>query len=146
MRQCQQLLKSQVSINDARKSRIATLARDRLAYSEYKHNLEGVERLIEQAWTRRSSRKARKGKAKDKDKDEGYHIVGGKKAALPDNVKKALETRRRWLDLGKTFDETSGGEGMQGRFKGMPVHSIFQGIDEDGREAGLEHDETGSDD
>jgi transcriptional adapter 3 len=137
LRQCQRLLRQQLAVNDARKNRLAEVARDRLAYGDYRHTLSGLEAVITTAWQRRSSRKVRKGKSKEKEKEkEEVYVMGGKKApgsALPDQVKKAIEARRKWIDsVGAALE----GEDMEGRYKGLPTRSIYEGIDDQIRDAG----------
>lgn len=133
LRQCQALLGKQIAINDARKNRLAEIARDRLAYGEYKHTLAGLESVIAQGWQRRQSRKARKGKSKEKEKDEVYLTTTRRSAAsaapFPEQVKKAIETRRKWIEaVGVSFDDPE----VVARFKEPPTQSIYEGIEEDG--------------
>src|SRR6478752_5469183 len=125
LRQCQRILQQQLAVNDARKNRLADAARDRLAYGDYKHTLSGLEAVITTAWQRRSSRKVRKGKSKEKEKEKEDVYVMGKKmpgSALPEQVKKAMEARRKWIDsVGIAFE----GEDTAGRFKDLPTRSIY---------------------
>ncbi len=138
LRQCQRLLRQQLAVNDARKNRLADAARDRLAYGDYKHTLSGLEAVITTAWQRRSSRKVRKGKSKDKEKEkEDVYVIGKKMpgSALPEQVKKAMEARRKWIDsVGVAFE----GEETAGRFKDLPTRSIYEGVDDQCREERIE--------
>lgn len=53
LRQCQRLLVHQTAVNEARKTRLAEIAKQRLAYTEYRAALDGVEKSIEEAWLKR---------------------------------------------------------------------------------------------
>lgn len=142
LRQCQRLLKTQVAVNNARKDRLLQVTKERLAYSEYKKVLEGLEKLIEQAWVKRYAALKKAGKKqKGKGKEHAAAAATGDTVApagrregvppLSDQVKLAMDARRRWLD---TVGAALEGDPVVGRYRGLPVASIYAGIDERGRE------------
>lgn len=138
------MLKTQVAVNNARKDRLLQVTKERLAYSEYKKVLEGLEKLIEQAWVKRYAALKKAGK---KQKGKGKEQAGPPAAAvgdtgaamgrregvppLSDQVKLAMDARRRWLN---TVGAALEGDPIVGRYRGLPVASIYAGIDERGRE------------
>lgn len=144
LRSCQRLLRAQVAVNNARKDRLLQVTKERLAYSEYKKVLEGLEKLIEQAWTKRyaalkKAGKKQKGKAKEHAPGDGAvastALTPSKRREgvppLSDQVKLAMSARRRWLD---TVGHALENDPVVGRYRGLPQQSIYEGIDERGRE------------
>jgi transcriptional adapter 3 len=53
LRALQRELREQVQINRARKRKLATIARDYIAYQEYNQILEELDRQVEQSFARR---------------------------------------------------------------------------------------------
>lgn len=117
-----------------------------MAYGEYKKVLEGLEKLIEQAWTKRyaaikKAGKRQKGKGKASANNTTTDPSAGPTAVTPskregipplsDQVKLAMSARRRWLDtVGHALED----DPVAGRYRGLPQRSIYEGIDENGRE------------
>ena len=134
LRQCQRALRDQVTSNNARKERLTGLVRDRLAYGAYEKSLEGLEKPIEGAWLKRSARRNKKQKSSSH-REEGNSIRRpGEKVSLPDNVKQAMEARRRWIDaVGPVLEAPD----VQGKFTGLPERSIYDGLED------LKDDATG---
>lgn len=109
--------------------------------------LEGLEKLIEQAWTKRyaaikKAGKRQKGKGKanansNTTTDAGagpVAVTPSKREGVPplsDQVKLAMSARRRWLD---TVGHALENDPVVGRYRGLPQQSIYEGIDENGRE------------
>ncbi|WWC86866.1 uncharacterized protein L201_001745 [Kwoniella dendrophila CBS 6074] len=116
LRQSQRLLLQQTSLNEARKAKIAEIAKQRLAYNEYTSLLEGIEKSIESGWSKRTKK---------------YGITPKKgssstttKPPIPDNLKKLVLTRKHWLDtVGQLMKERP-----RGQVVGLPQTSIYQGI------------------
>ena len=134
LRQCQRALRDQVTSNNARKERLTGLVRDRLAYGAYEKSLEGLEKTIEGAWLKRSARRNKKQKSSSH-REEGNSIRRpGEKVPLPDNVKQAMEARRRWIDAVGPLMEAPD---VQGKFTGLPERSIYDGLED------LKDDATG---
>ncbi|WWC59513.1 uncharacterized protein I303_102069 [Kwoniella dejecticola CBS 10117] len=119
LRQSQRLLAQQTTLNDARKARLAEIAKQRLAYSEYQSLLEGIEKSIESGWSKRVKKYGLTPK-----KNSAGHST---KPPVPDNLKKLVQTRKQWLDgIGQLMKERP-----RGQVVGLPAHSIFEGIGED---------------
>lgn len=126
LRQCQRLLAQQVQINDARKAKLAKVARDRLAYGEYQTVLDEMEKQIESSWAKRVKKYGSGGKQVIKD---GV-ISGQGRPVVPDSLKQKLSVRDRWIhSVGKTMRDRPAGEVV-----GLPVKSIFEGIGNDTEE------------
>ena len=111
----------QTTLNEERKARLASIARQRLAYNDYQSALEGIEKSIEASWSKRVKK----------------HGVLPKKATgsgappqrppVPENLKRLVVVRKEWLDtVGRLMQERSKGEVV-----GMPTESIFEGIGEE---------------
>ncbi|KAJ9122412.1 hypothetical protein QFC22_001837 [Naganishia vaughanmartiniae] len=149
LRSSQRLLKTQIAVNNARKDRLLQVTKERLAYGEYKKVLEGLEKLIEQAWTKRyaaikkaGKRQKAKGKANasangNTTTDAGagpVAVTPSRREGIPpltDQVKLAMSARRRWLGtVGHALED----DPVVGRYRGLPQRSIYEGIDENGRE------------
>ncbi|KAJ9100647.1 hypothetical protein QFC21_003692 [Naganishia friedmannii] len=147
LRSSQRLLRTQIAVNNARKDRLLQVTKERLAYGEYKKVLEGLEKLIEQAWTKRYAAIKKAGKRqKGKEKvnansstttDAGagpVAVTPSKREGVPplsDQVKLAMSARRRWLDtVGHALED----DPVVGRYRGLPQRSIYEGIDKNGRE------------
>jgi transcriptional adapter 3 len=120
LRQCQRLLSKQTVINEARKARIAEIACQRLAFSEYTSVLYDLEKQIEAMWAKRVKKHGSGGK-----KTLQHGIVSGNgRPPLPDSLKNKVALRQRWIEtVGRTMRERPTGEVM-----GLPSKSIFEGI------------------
>lgn len=121
LRQCQRLLLQQTSLNDARKARLAEVAKGRLAVAEYNSILEGIEKSLEASWAKR----IKKHGLTPKKSSAG----GSTRPPVPENMKKLVSIRQRWLDQ-------VGHAVVQGQSKGLPTRSIYEGVGDD-----EEHDE-----
>ena len=128
LRQCQRLLLEQTQINDARKSRLADIARHRLAYAEYNQSLDGIEKSIETAWVKRVKKHGAAPKKGRHSSTEGTPAPGGSsRPPVPENVKKLVAVRRGWVDsVGKTMMARPRGE-----VTGIPEESIYEGLGEE---------------
>ncbi|WVW78405.1 hypothetical protein I302_100359 [Kwoniella bestiolae CBS 10118] len=121
LRQSQRLLSQQTLLNEARKSRLAEIAKQRLAYNEYTNLLEGIEKSIESGWAKRIKKY---GSTPKKNANSGGASI---KPPIPDNLKKAVATRQHWLDsVGQLMKERP-----RGQVVGIPLNSIYEGIGED---------------
>ncbi|WRT64729.1 uncharacterized protein IL334_001663 [Kwoniella shivajii] len=118
LRQSQRLLSQQTALNEARKSRLAEIAKQRLAYSEYQSLLEGIEKSIESGWAKRIKKYGLTPKK---------NSAGSGRPPVPDNLKKLVATRKHWLDtVGQLMKERP-----RGQVVGLPSRSIYEGIGED---------------
>jgi transcriptional adapter 3 len=115
LRQCQRQLLQQVGVNDARKTRLAQVAKDRLAYAEYLTVLEGLEKSIETEWAKR----VKKHGLTPKKNSSGQTS----RPPVSENLKKLVATRQRWIDtVGQVMRE------KKGDCYGLPMKSIYEGI------------------
>ena len=154
LRHEQQELRKVIATNKARKRRLASVARDRLAYQEYLGLRECIDNNIVTAYTKLQSKDGPKA-SKKKKKVDGAGQNGGKGkdgngagAPLPnpaglglgpnsenrlvvnDGLAQLVDTRRRWVDLiGGVFDQKD--KETPGRIWGLPQRSIYDGIEED---------------
>ena len=114
MRYLQAELKDQSILNGARKTRVADLAKERLAHQEYATILEDLDTQVQQAYVKRT-RTLSKGKKQQKrpgGAGGGSHYVGGaagagvSRPAIGDVVKTLMERRKKWIDsIGPVFEE-----------------------------------------
>lgn len=134
LRQCQRLLSKQTALNDARKARLAEIARRRLAFTEYTSVLDDLEKQIEASWAKRVKKHGSGGK---KTIQNGV-ISGNGRPAMQESLKSKVVLRQKWLDtVGRTMKERPTGEVM-----GLPAKSIYEGIgDESDRDDKQEDEE-----
>jgi transcriptional adapter 3 len=126
LRQCQRALRDQIARNNARKTKLTGLVMDRLGYGGYEKSLEGLEKVIEGTWLKRSARKMKKQKSSQRDEQAGVKRCI-EKVPLPDAVKQAMQTRRQWIEvLGKTMQAPE----VQGRYTGLPEKSVYADLDD----------------
>lgn len=131
IRQCQRLLIDQTRVNDARKSRLAEISKHRLAYSEYQASLDGLEKSIEAAWSKRVKKHGaapKKVTATSAAAAAASAANGGGngngRPPVPDNVKKLVHVRQNWINsVGQTMRERPRGE-----VAGIPTRSIYEGL------------------
>lgn len=124
LRQCQRLLLEQTQINDARKSRLADIAQHRLAYAEYTTSLDGVEKSIESAWTKRVKKY---GAAPKKSTANANGDTTNGRPPVTDNVMRLVQTRQAWVDtVGRTMKARPRGE-----VTGIPEQSVYEGLGEE---------------
>ncbi|KAK6903692.1 hypothetical protein I203_107197 [Kwoniella mangroviensis CBS 8507] len=122
LRQSQRLLVQQTALNEARKSRLAEIAKQRLAYNEYQNLLEGIEKSIESGWAKRIKKYG-----STPNKKNAHASGSSSKPPVPENLKKFVATRQHWLDtVGQLMKERP-----RGQVVGIPSSSIFEGIGED---------------
>ncbi|CAD6571758.1 MAG: Transcriptional regulator [Tremellales sp. Tagirdzhanova-0007] len=120
LRQCQRLLLQQTNINDARKARLADIARNRLAFTEYQSSLDGIEKSIEAGWAKRVKKYGNLSK-----RPAGQALEP--RPSVPDNLKRLIPVRNGWLrTVGKVMKSRPPGEVL-----GLPTQSIYDGIGEE---------------
>jgi transcriptional adapter 3 len=126
LRQCQRLLLQQTAVNDARKTRLAEIARHRLAHGEYTNALEGIEKSIEAGWNKRVTKYKVTGK---KNITPGtVPPLQSNRAPVPENLRRLVKVRQGWIEnVGKLMKDRPKGE-----VNGLPTSSIYEGIGEDG--------------
>lgn len=91
------------------------MAKNRLAVAEYNSILEGIEKNLDAGWTKRVKKYGLTPKK---------HSSGqSSRPPVPDNLKKLVSIRQRWLD---TVGQAMG----QGK-RELPKTSIFEGIGDD---------------
>lgn len=129
LRQCQRLLLDQTRVNDARKSRLAEIAKHRLAYAEYQSSLDGLEKSIEAAWSKRVKKHGAAPKKVTASTAaaaaaSAANGAGNGRPPVPDNVKKLVHVRQDWINtVGQTMRERPRGEVV-----GIPTRSVYEGL------------------
>ena len=124
LRQCQRLLLQQTSLNDARKSRLAEVARHRLAFAEYQNALEGLEKSIEAGWAKRVKKHGMAPKR------AGPSGIVDRRPPVPENLRRLVGVRKGWLQsVGRVMRDRPIGEVL-----GLPTSSIYEGIGEESEE------------
>lgn len=125
LRQCQRLLLEQTQINEARKSRLGEISKHRLAFAEYQSSLDGLEKSIEAAWSKRVKKHGSAPKKVTASAlGNGSAPTTHGRPPVPENVKKLVQVRRGWVDsVGRTMRERPRGEVL-----GMPTSSVYEGI------------------
>jgi transcriptional adapter 3 len=121
------LLLEQTQINDARKSRLADIAQHRLAYAEYTTSLDGVEKSIELAWSKRVKKYGSTPKKCSPGAGANGDSTNGGRPPVSENVKKLVHVRQAWVDtVGQTMKARPKGEVV-----GIPEHSVYEGLGEE---------------
>ncbi|ODN79641.1 hypothetical protein L202_03583 [Cryptococcus amylolentus CBS 6039] len=140
LRQCQRLLAHQTSLNDARKARLVELSKQRLAYTEYRAALDGIEKSIEEAWAKRIKKYGLSPKKHPHpptvegsygtiigEHGEVVHLNASGRPPVPDSLKRLVETRKGWIgSVGQVIKERPRGE-----LVGIPGSSVFEGVGTD---------------
>ncbi|KAL7420048.1 Transcriptional regulator [Cryptotrichosporon argae] len=127
LRQCQRLLLAQTAANDARKARLAQLATHRIAYAEYQATLDGIDKAIEAGWAKRIKKH---GSAGRRTLLASGAEAGQGRPPVPDHLKKLVETRKTWIEnVGKVLRERP-----QGEVVGLPIKSVYEGLDSEERD------------
>lgn len=109
-----------MGLNDARKSRLAKIAQDRLAFGEYQTTLEQLEKDIEASWAKRIKKHGSGGK---KMLQAGV-LSGNGRPVVAEQLKQKVKVRQQWMDtVGKTMLSRPLGE-----VTGLPSKSIYEGI------------------
>ncbi|EWC43884.1 hypothetical protein DRE_07261 [Drechslerella stenobrocha 248] len=105
LRELQSELRSVSIRNGARKTRLAELLKEQLAYQEYATILDDLDKQVDQAYLKRT----RGMKAKKKKPFGAHHNANAAQTARPgigDMAKTLMERRRKWKDtVGPVFDK-----------------------------------------
>lgn len=136
MRACQRLLHQQTELNEARKSVLMSIVKDRMAYQDYETARDAQERVIEAGWTKRTRtdvKKKKKGKERDHRRPGAPPLASDDpaKAPVPAELSEAVEKRDRLVSTFKPFfdeDADEAGEGTA-RFFGLPSKSVYEGLE-----------------
>ncbi|KAK4698409.1 transcriptional adapter 3, partial [Phenoliferia sp. Uapishka_3] len=124
LRACQRLLLRQTSLNEARKSVLSSIVKDRMAYQDYETTRDAQERVIENGWMKRQRAGKKKGKGRERDRNtEG----GSNKPPVSLALLQAVEKRRNLVEMFKPF---FGEEEDKGRFFGIPDESVYKDLGE----------------
>lgn len=118
LRACQRLLQRQTILNEARKSVLSSIVKDRMAYQDYETTRDAQERVIESGWTKRQRAGKKKGKGKERDKP-----TDGPKPPVSLSLLSAVEKRHKLVSLFRPFFED---EEDKGRFWGIPETSVYE--------------------
>ncbi|OXG46390.1 transcriptional adapter 3 [Cryptococcus neoformans] len=136
LRQCQRLLVHQTALNEARKRRLAEIAKQRLAYTEYRAALDGVEKSIEEAWLKRIKKYGLSPKKKLMVEGGGTGTVVGEhgevvqlnasgRPPVPDTLRRLVDTRKGWMgSVGRVIKERPRGE-----LVGIPGESVYKDME-----------------
>ena len=146
-----------LATNKERKQRLVEIARDRLAYQEYSEARDSLDKNITTIYTKlqkkdapKSTKKKKKGvvSANDHAGSEppqppapvpcpaalGLGPDTENKLVIPDTLKDLVRTRKQWVQTVGGVFETKQKENP-GRIWGVPLKSVFEGIDEEVRVA-----------
>lgn len=146
LRRCQSVLRHQRSVNVARKDRLLSIARDRLAYQDYLNTLDGIEKGIIAGYTKMLKAYAPK-KKKDKDKDKNGNGAGTDDTkGLPpitldpsDAVMDKVGLREKWVAVfGSAMQDWE--DRQPGRLMGLPSTSIYEGLEGEGERPETQQD------
>ncbi|KAG8853360.1 Transcriptional regulator [Tulasnella sp. 330] len=146
LRRCQSVLRHQRSINVARKDRLLSIARDRLAYQDYLNTLDGVEKGIIAGYTKMLKAYAPK-KKKDKDKDKNGNGPGTDDTKglppitldPPEAVMEKVRLREKWVAVfGSAMQDWE--DRQPGRLIGLPPTSIYEGLEGEGEDPDTQQD------
>ncbi|KAG9001586.1 Transcriptional regulator [Tulasnella sp. JGI-2019a] len=133
LRRCQSVLRHQRSVNVARKERLLSIARDRLAYQDYLNALDGVEKGITAGYTKMLKAYAPK---KKKDKDKNNNVTGADDTRglppitldPPEPIMDKVRLREKWVAVfGSALQEWEARQ--PGRLMGLPSASIYEGLE-----------------
>ncbi|KAI5476233.1 hypothetical protein MNV49_007933 [Pseudohyphozyma bogoriensis] len=130
LRSCQRLLQRQTSLNEARKSILSDIVKDRMAYQDYETTRDAQERVIEAGWTKRYRASKKKGKSKEKEK-----ASEGAKVPVSLSLISAIDKRRKLVNLFRPFFEE---EEDVGRYYGIPETSVYADLIEEEEQPLLE--------
>lgn len=155
LREAQRELRKVVATNKARKTRLISIACDRLGYQEYLEVRDSIDKNITALYhklQRKDVPKVLKKKKKPQGaaggagagEDAGPGVLPQCPAALGlmqddenhlsvnEQLKQLVETRRQWVDsVGAVFDAKE--REIPGRLYGLPKRSVFEGIEEEVR-------------
>ncbi|KAJ7118989.1 histone acetyltransferases subunit 3-domain-containing protein [Mycena epipterygia] len=160
LRQAQRELRTVVATNKARKTRLATIARDRLGAQEYFELRDSIDRNISTAYTKLQKKDGPKVVKKKKKLGDASASAAGTPvpgeangAALPpppppcpaalglgpdddnrlvvtEQLRQLVETRRQWVDTVGGVFEAKQRE-RPGSMWGFPEKSVYEGVDEE---------------
>lgn len=105
---------------------MAEISKHRLAYAEYQSSLDGLEKSIEAAWSKRVKKHGSAPKKFAAANANGVANVtaGNGRPPVPDNVKKLVHVRKDWIKtVGQTMRDRPKGEVM-----GIPARTIYEGL------------------
>jgi transcriptional adapter 3 len=149
-------LREQLVLNKARRTRLHSIAQDRLAYQEYLETRDVLDRQITTVYTRLQKKDSVKSanlkkrkkpgssaaqaerEEKEKEKEREMMCLAALglgpdptgKLVVPESLQHAVRLRRRWVDVvGKELTRKQ--ELNPGRLYGVPSKSIYEGIDAD---------------
>jgi transcriptional adapter 3 len=152
LRYAQEELRQVLSVNKARKTRLAAIARDRLGYQEYLDLRDNLDRNITALYAK--LQKKDQPKPNKKRKKEGSSSNGARAGSeppalpaptaaalglspddyhrlnVPEQLNLLVETRRKWVDhIGGQMAEIQAEQ--PGRVWGLPAKSIYEGIEDE---------------
>jgi len=146
LRHLQDELRKVVAANKVRKSRLAAIAKDRLAYQEYVEVRDSVDRNLLNTFSKLQKRDLPKPPKKKAKVDASEEILGNPlgpcpaalglgpdedhKLVVTDQMKDLVQTRRKWCDVvGGELREMQ--EKHPGRLWGFPTETIYEGVSEE---------------
>lgn len=125
LRACQQLLQRQTALNEARKSVLSSIVKDRMAYQDYETTRDAQERVIENGWTKRQRAGKKKGKGRERDRAAAAAAAANAEPSKPPvslALLAAVEKRNKLVGQFKAFFSD---EEDRGRFFGIPEKSVY---------------------
>lgn len=130
-------------MNEARKARLVTQSKNRLAYAEYQTRLDTVEKAIEAGWAKRVKKHGFKNKSTT---DKHGNVTP--RPPVPEAVRTQVRIREKWL-YGTPSQGEPGQEGYKpaqpgigqlfkqlplGQVRGLPTASIYEGLEDEREE------------
>lgn len=160
LREAQRELRKVVATNKARKTRLISIACDRLGYQEYLEVRDSIDKNITTLYHKLQRKDVPKVPKKKKKPLQGAAAAAAGGAGVGEDtatgvlpqcpaalgltqddenhllvneqLKQLVETRRHWVDsVGAVFDAKE--KEMPGRLYGLPKRSVFEGIEEEVR-------------
>ncbi|KIJ63360.1 hypothetical protein HYDPIDRAFT_29612 [Hydnomerulius pinastri MD-312] len=147
LRHAQRELRNVVTMNKARRERLASIAKDRLGYQEYLDLRDSLDKSIAATYSKLQKKDAPKlGRKKKKGPEINGNGVAVElpkpplsalglgpdddlRLVVPDQLKQLVETRRQWVaTVGGIFDKKE--REFPGRIWGLPKTSIYDGLEE----------------
>lgn len=109
-------------MNEARKSVLSDIVKDRMAYQDYETTRDAQERVIENGWTKRQRAGKKKGKGRERDRQATTEPT---KPPVSLALLAAVEKRHKLVSQFKPFFED---DEDRGRFYGIPDTSVYAGL------------------